>query len=144
MGSPFARGRPRVWREQDGLRVVPKAWAAYRFRDGDEVDYVGITSNLYSRISQHRSVGQYYDVGVHVVEYQLARPGSDWDSLCRWEKKKIAQHAPGLVTYVGGNGRRPAIDINGELVEVAEDESVEDVLVEMGYFDRLVSLFRIW
>ena len=144
MSSPFSRGRPRIWRERDGIGSLPRSWAAYRFRQPEGIAYLGITSNLYSRISQHRSVQQYYNPTLHVVEYQIAQPGSDWDQLCQWEKAKIAQHSPELVTYIGGNGRRPAIEINGELVEVAQDESIEDVLVEMGFFERMGSILKFW
>jgi hypothetical protein len=89
-------------------------------------------------------VQQYYNPTLHVVEYQIAQPGADWDQLCLWEKAKIAKHSPELVTYAGGNGRRPAIEINGELVEVAQDESIEDVLVEMGFFERMGSILKFW
>jgi hypothetical protein len=73
----------------------------------------------------------------------LAEQGVSWNDLCAWERRKIASHSPDLVTYVGGNGRRPAIQINGQAVELPEDESVEDVLVEMGFFGRLKSLLRL-
>lgn len=49
MDSPFARGRPRVWRESDGIGALPRAWGAYRFRGSESVAYIGITSNLYNR-----------------------------------------------------------------------------------------------
>lgn len=143
MRSPFSRGRPRVWRESHGVGALPRAWGAYRFRGPEGIAYVGITSNLYSRISQHRSDQRYYDRTIHTVEYQLAEQGVSWNDLCAWERRKIASHSPDLVTYVGGNGRRPAIQINGQAVELPEDESVEDVLVEMGFFGRLKSLLRL-
>jgi len=124
--------------------ALPQSWGAYRFRERDGIAYLGITSNLYSRISQHRSVRRYYDPSIHVVEYQIAQSGTTWDQLRAWEKHKIAAHSPDLITYIGGNGRRPAIEVNGEVIELEHDESVEDVLVEMGLFQRLGSLLRFW
>lgn len=145
MSSPIQKGRPRVWRESDGVGALPQTWGAYRFLQPEGmVAYLGITSNLYNRISWHRSVRIHYDPAIHSVQYQIAQPGAHWDELCEWEKSKIAQHSPELITYIGGNGKKPAIEINGGLVEIPENQSVEDVLIEKGLFERLGAMLRFW
>lgn len=131
MNSPFTRGRPRVWREGEPLSLFPNQWGAYRFSSDKEVAYIGITSNLYNRINWHRSTNRYYNPSCHKIEYQIAADGISWDDLREWEKRKIAQHSPNLVTYVGGNGRRPAVHKNGQVIEILQNESIEDVLVKI-------------
>ena len=142
MSSPFPSGRPRVWRESDPMSDLPREWGAYRFKDGRSTDYIGITSNIYNRISLHRSTEAYYDSRIHVVEYQIASNGATWDDLREWEISKIKQHSPSLVKYIGGNGRRPTIDVNGKIIEVDANESIEDTLVEHGFFNQLYSFVR--
>lgn len=128
MQSPFTRGRPYLWDEsRHRPGDIPREWGIYRFIQSDKtVDYIGITSNLYNRISDHRSKATYYNSGMHVVNYQLARIGTTWDEMRQWEVFKIQQRNPGLVTYIGGNGRRPAIEVNGEIVEMCDGESVQE------------------
>ncbi|MPW36185.1 GIY-YIG nuclease family protein [Vibrio sp. B1Z05] len=142
MSSPFGQGRPKKWEETDGMSALPKTWGAYRFKGHDGVDYLGITSNIYNRISQHRSVKTYFRSGEHYVEYQEARVGTTWDELCSWEKTKIQKHSPNLVTYIGGNGRRPAIQVNGKVIEIADNESIEDTLIKHGLFSRMSDFIK--
>lgn len=142
MPSPFMPGRPRVWREEDGVKSLPKAWGAYRFKEGSYIDYIGIASNLYNRVSWHRSQRIYYNPEIHSIEYQIAQMGISWDDMREWEIRKIKQHSPGLVTYAGGNGKRPAIEINGELIEPRGDESFEDAIIRKGFFDVLTDFWR--
>lgn len=137
MSSPFSRGRPKIWRERDTMKALPHVWGAYRFREERGIAYIGITSNIYNRISQHRSTQAYYDPEIHIIEFQEAQLGVHWNSMCSWEKEKIFKHSPHLVTYIGGNGRRPAIEVNGEVIELREDESVEDTLTRLGMFNRI-------
>lgn len=132
MNSPFSRGRPRVWREGESLSLFPNQWGAYRFSSNSEIAYIGITSNLYNRISWHRSTRRYYNPSIHKVEFQIATDGIVWDDLREWEKLKIAKHSPSLVTYIGGNGRRPGVMIKGQVIEVLQNESIEDVLIKSG------------
>lgn len=141
--SPFGRGQPRVWRENDGIRELPKQWGAYRFvREDRCVDYLGVTSNLYSRISNHRSTKLVYDPSVHTVRYQVASAGVSWSQMCEWEIHKIAKHDPALVTYKGGNGRVPQVSICGQPIELQKNESVEDAAERMGLFSSFIQLFR--
>lgn len=132
MNSPFSRGRPRVWREGESLSLLPNQWGAYRFSSDCEIAYIGITSNLYNRISWHRSTRRYFNPGLHKIEYQIASDGITWDDLREWEKRKIVQHSPNLVTYIGGNGRRPGVVVNGQIIEVFQNEAIEDVLIKAG------------
>ena len=138
----ISSGRPRVWREEDGLSALPRDWAIYRIMEpSDDIYYVGITTNIYARISQHRSSGKFVS-GRHEVHYQLAAEGVSWDEMMEWEQRKISQHQPSGVTYAGGNGRRPMIQVNGQVFEVDEDETIEDAAERAGLLNQFMRLFR--
>lgn len=138
----ISRGRPRVWRESEGLTALPSEWALYRIMEPTgEPRYIGITVDLKRRTSEHRRTGN-FDGSIHHLQYQMAAKGVSWDELCAWERRKIQQHQPHGVTYAGGNGRRPAIQINGVIVEPDVGESMEDAVARQGLLRRFMSLFR--
>ena len=147
MGSPFEKGKPRVWREEDGPGRMPKSPGAYRFirEDKRAIDYIGITGNLYQRLSSHRCTNKQYDPTVHRVEYQTVDASSTtWAELCAWEAMKIGVHRPPLNKTKGGNGRVPKVFLEsiGVEVEVGPSESIEDALEKKGLLHRLMELFR--
>ena len=138
MSAPFSRGRPRIWTEDDGPKSLPKEWGAYRFMSDDKVRYIGITSNIYNRMSDHRSSRVIYGPHIHRIEYQIAQDGTSWDDLMKWEKAKIKQHSPDLNVTEGGNGKRPIIQVaGGHIIEVNKYESYEDALVRSGFLGLL-------
>lgn len=144
MSSPFDCGRPSVWCEKDGLSLIPKSPGAYRFVrvDSRSIDYIGITSNLYNRLSNHRSTNTQYDPDLHRVVYQVARSEADWAKLCDWEARKIGVHRPPLNKTSGKNGRVAKQYLEEIEVEVEVTESIEDAMERNGLFSRLVGLFR--
>ena len=140
----ISSGRPRVWREEEGLSALPKAWSIYRIVEfSGEIFYIGITSNLYARLSWHRNHpdGKFFS-GRHELNYQLASQGVHWDDMCGWEQRKIGQHQPVGVTYIGGNGRRPAVEINGQVVQAGNNETIEDAAERAGLLGQFIDLFR--
>jgi diketogulonate reductase-like aldo/keto reductase len=146
MSNPFNPGRPTVWCEQDGLKNVPRVAGAYRFvqKDNGTIDYIGITSNLYTRMSNHRSDKKKYDPTIHRVAYQVAESDHTWSQLCAWEAMKIGVHRPPLNKTRGGNGKVAKVYIpalRSELA-VARDESIEDAAERKGLLSRLIDLFR--
>lgn len=76
------------------------------------------------------------------MEYQVAPLGTTWEELCEWERRKILKHAPELIKYRGGNGRKPFIEIYGQKVDIHENESIEDTLVRGGLFDYIYNFMR--
>lgn len=144
MSSPFDRGRPSVWCENDGPSRMPRKPGAYRFVrvDGKSIDYIGITSNLYNRLSNHRSTNTQYDPDLHRVEYQVARSEADWAKLCDWEARKIGVHRPPLNKTSGKNGRVAKQYLGDIEVEVEVTQSIEDAMERKGLLGRLMGLFR--
>ena len=144
MANLFGRGRPARWSESQGMKTIPKAAGAYRFvRIGVKtVDYIGITSNLYDRIANHRSTKHYYNRDVHLVEYQVARGEHDWAQLCDWETRKIGVHRPTLNKTRGGNGRVAEVYLEGKQLVVSPKESLEDAAVRVGLLLWITDFIR--
>lgn len=143
MNSPFNRGRPSVCCEKDGLGRMPKSPGAYRFVrvDSKSIDYIGITSNLYNRLSTHRSTNTQYNPDLHRVEFQVARSEADWAKLCDWEARKIGVHRPPLNKTSGKNGRVAKQYLEEIEVDVEVTESIEDAVERRGLFSRMAGLF---
>ena len=151
MGSPFGRGKPNIWKEEDGLSALPKSCGAYRFihrEDKSVVDYIGITNNLYNRMSNHRTTNKQYDPNTHLVHYQTCHP-NEWQALMQWEKQKISQHEPHLCKYVGGNGRVPEkyffegeeFAFSTDSIENISADEVEEALETRGVLWKLANYF---
>ncbi|MCC5786727.1 MAG: GIY-YIG nuclease family protein [Phycisphaerales bacterium] len=123
---------------------MPRSAGGYRFVsvDGGSIDYIGITSNLYSRLSQHRSTKPYGDPERHRVEYQVARTDHDWAQLCGWEAEKIGVHRPSLNATRGRNGRVASVYLQNKEIPVAVNESIEDAAARRGLLGLVLGLFR--
>lgn len=138
----ISSGRPRIWRPENSTSDLPTAWALYRITEhAGAIHYIGITSNLRRRTGEHRRSGN-FNPSIHHLQYQVAAQGVHWRELQAWEQRKIQQHAPPGVTYIGGNGRPPAIQVNGEVIDIAPGESAEDAIERHGLLERFVRLFR--
>ena len=143
MCSPFNRGRPNVWCENENRSSdMPKKPGAYRIVRVDDrtIDYIGITSNLYNRLSNHRSTNKQYDPLTHRVEYQEASSEAGVDATLRLEARKIGVHRAPLNKTSGKNGRiaRSFLEEAGRQVEVKQEESIEDAIERGGLLDRFL------
>lgn len=138
----ISSGRPRIWRPDQDITLLPDEWALYRIAEqSGALHYIGITSKLRTRVRQHHRTGN-FDPVAHHLQFQLASKGVTWDELMAWERRKIRDHQPTGVTYAGGNGRRPMVQVNGAALSVDPGESVEDAMERHGLLARFVSLFR--
>jgi excinuclease UvrABC nuclease subunit len=146
MRNPFGPGRPRMWSEADGMSRLPRSPGAYRFVNVQSrvIEYIGITANLYGRMSNHRSTQKKYDPVLHRVEYQLADSDHEWSQLCAWEVGKIKRHDPSRNHTVGGNGRfsKRYHTGAGENVKLATVQSMEDAAGRSGRLGRILGIFR--
>jgi|GEM_PF-5085975 len=147
MSSPFTSGKPKVWNsDRDLPSDIPRSCGAYRFvnKSDSEVVYIGITGNLYNRMSAHRcSKKSVYDPSQHNLHYQTCRPNSrTWDDLRKWEVEKIQQHDPRFNRCKGGNGKVPLkLYYDGTVIDVGNKESVSDAMHRQGFWPKLASIF---
>ena len=80
---PFERGHP-------SKRIPPKAPGIYRFWNTEtcEIDYYGVSINLYSRKRDHKRSGLL--TSIHEFQWQKAKDGATIESLYVHEIKQIA------------------------------------------------------
>lgn len=97
----FKRGRPS---RQD----PPSGPGLYRFVDKltGRLDYIGETSNLRRRISEHFRSDKQVSPETHHAEWQAADGRSTSRTRRQQETLKISQFKPGMNKRRGGAGRR--------------------------------------
>jgi predicted GIY-YIG superfamily endonuclease len=94
------------------LEIIAEKWIVYRLYDEDErLLYVGMTGNLYGRLSAHCR-------RFHEVKWYTAEEYPDWGTARRAEGRAIATENP----FYNREGRNPNdADLNRMVVEAFED-----------------------
>lgn len=141
VSGPVPPGRPREFAERADL---PEEAAGYEIirRDPGFVNrvtsavngtdphrrYVGISSNVKQRLSQHEAEGK-YDPEQDTVRVYSLREQAKWAQLRAWEQDRIAEKHPVLndPNHPGGQGRTPDAyaDDLPDCEECGDDEDVE-------------------
>lgn len=108
--TPYGPGRPHKYDPSKPNSLQPPAAPGeYRIRNHkNQLKYIGIASDLKRRMKQHILTGE-FDARAKksdTFEYQLAKPGAQFEDLCRHERSKIALHNPLDNKRGGGGGRR--------------------------------------
>ena len=112
------RGRPNLIRALDD---APNAWGIYRIKRQDMTAYVGLATDLRTRLTQHADSGKLQFERRDTVEVILAERSTIgrlimWDNLAAAEKHHIAKTRGAGYTLDnstdGGNGRTPEFGYN--------------------------------
>lgn len=118
-------GRPVVITSEEDLSAAPTGWGVYRIhRVHDDTWYVGISSNLRSRLRAHARNGMYDLDHGDSIELILAKdPGeagvTTWSALQKAEERHIHKlKAAGkdvINVTAGGNGNPPRVRFNAQV-----------------------------
>ena len=103
MAKLFKPGRP-------SKQPPPEKPGLYRWRNREtgDIDYIGETSNLKRRASQHEHSDKPLGSDTHDFEWQSTDRQTSVDARRDHERSKIKQHNPILNQRGGGAGRKPA------------------------------------
>lgn len=106
MANPYDRGRPqRIYPDTDDIAKMPDRPGEYRIYTAAGVSkYVGETSDLRRRISEHGAAGK-IRAGQY-VDYMVADGRSSSDTRRGHEKDSIEDKKPTTNQRKGGGGRR--------------------------------------
>jgi len=115
-------GRPFKIKTQDALRNCPPSWGVYRIhKKSDETHYVGISSDLKSRLYSHRRNGMFQLEDGDFIEVLLVGDAQNgrittWADLQRAENQHIERFKRLGKTVInvtaGSNGRPPDARMN--------------------------------
>lgn len=90
-------------------REPPEKPGEYRYRNKEtgDVEYIGESSNLSKRDSQHEKSDEPFGRETHYFEWKAADGRYGVESRRDHERKKIEEHNPRYNQRAGGAGRKP-------------------------------------
>lgn len=108
--NPYERGRGKEY-PYENINEIPSEMGTYRFKNNNQIMYIGISNDLRRRVMQHKRAGKKFFPG-EKVSIQIAKSNATYSQVRRHEELKVRKHKPERNERGGGGGREPNLDVD--------------------------------